>query len=56
MKGDRTIGEDEMVKDPACGIYTPGDSAIAARAGGEAVYFCSERCREAYAGGKRAGK
>lgn len=56
MKRARTIEGAEMVKDPACGIYTPRDSAIAARAGGEAVYFCSERCREAYAGGKRAGK
>ena len=55
MKRARTVEGADMVKDPACGIYTPRDSAIAARADGDAVYFCSERCREAYAAGKRAG-
>ncbi len=56
MKRARTIQGADMVKDPACGIYTPRDSAVAATAGGETMYFCSERCREAYAGGKRAEK
>ena len=57
MKRARTIDGADMVKDPACGIYTTRDSAISARAGGgETVYFCSERCREEYAGGKRAEK
>ena len=56
MKRARTIEGADMVKDPACGLYTPRDSAIADRAGGETMYFCSERCRKEYAGGKRAEK
>ena len=56
MKRARTVEGADMVKDPACGIYTPRDSAIAAKANGEAIYFCSERCRKDFAAGKRAGK
>ena len=44
----------DLVRDPACGIHVPRDSAIPSRAGGDAPWFCSEECREAYARGKRA--
>ena len=54
MQRARTIEGADMVKDPACGIYSPRDSAISARVDGKTLYFCSERCREAYAAGKRA--
>ncbi|MFQ5458356.1 MAG: hypothetical protein ACE5FC_07895 [Myxococcota bacterium] len=56
MKRARTVEGADMVRDPACGIYTPRDSAIAAKSNGEAIYFCSERCREDFAAGKRAGQ
>lgn len=54
MQRARTIEGADMVQDPACGIYTPRDTAIEARVRGETHYFCSERCRDAYASGKTA--
>ena len=54
MQRARTIEGADMVRDPACGIYTPRDTAVESRIGGETHYFCSEACREAYAAGKRA--
>jgi len=56
MKTARTIEGADMVKDPACGIYSPRDSAVKAKIGGETFHFCSERCREAYEKGERAEK
>ena len=35
-------------KDPVCGTYVSGDSAIAQNVGGETVYFCSAECRDRY--------
>ena len=46
----------DLVRDPACGVHVPRDSAIPERAGGEELWFCSERCREAYARGERASR
>lgn len=40
--------EDELVKDPVCGIYIPKNKAISVRVGGTKVYFCSKECREKY--------
>jgi YHS domain-containing protein len=37
-----------LYKDPVCGTYVPGDSAIAQRVGSETVYFCSAECRDKY--------
>ncbi len=50
----RTSEGADLVRDPACGVHVPRDSAIPARADGESVWFCSEKCREAYARGERA--
>jgi len=38
----------ELVRDPHCGTYVPKARAIASGAGSGTVYFCSERCRDAY--------
>jgi len=40
--------EDEMVKDPQCGVYVPKREAVTAKVGGEKIYFCSEDCKEAF--------
>ena len=40
--------EDELVKDPMCGIYIPKQKAITAKIGGKVYYFCSQRCKEEY--------
>jgi YHS domain-containing protein len=36
----------KLVKDPVCGVYVSPQRALAARAGGETAYFCSEKCRQ----------
>jgi YHS domain-containing protein len=38
-----------LVRDPFCGTFVPPSSAVVATMGGEVRYFCSERCREAFA-------
>ncbi len=38
-----------LVQDPQCGTYLPKSRALALTAGGEAKYFCSPACRDAYA-------
>jgi len=48
----RTPAGADLVRDPVCGVHVPRDSAIETRAGGEAVYFCSEKCRDAYTRGE----
>jgi uncharacterized protein len=47
----RTPAGADLVQDPVCGMYVPRDTALIARARGETHYFCSERCRDVYAGG-----
>jgi YHS domain-containing protein len=46
-KGPR--GE-EMVQDPHCGTYLPRGDALVKTVRGEKHYFCSEACRDAFAG------
>ena len=39
-----------MVRDPVCGIHVPQSRALTAPGDdGDTVYFCSDRCRSAYA-------
>ena len=47
VKGSR--GE-EMVQDPQCGTYLPRGDALTKTVRGERHYFCSEACRDAFAG------
>lgn len=39
----------KMVKDPVCGTFVVPGKALSATADGATVWFCSERCRDAYA-------
>lgn len=38
-----------LVRDPVCGTYVVPGRALAVRDGALVRYFCSERCREAFA-------
>lgn len=38
-----------LVRDPICGTYVVPGRALAVRDGALVRYFCSERCREAFA-------
>lgn len=40
--------DDEMVRDPVCGVYVPQHEAFSLRMDGERRYFCSEACRHAF--------
>jgi YHS domain-containing protein len=34
-----------LVKDPVCGVFVAPSQALTAGSGGEARFFCSEKCR-----------
>jgi YHS domain-containing protein len=38
----------QMVRDPICGTYVVPERAVSVRDGRQAVYFCSEACRDKY--------
>jgi uncharacterized protein len=39
----------QMVRDPVCGTFLPPANALSLTArGGDVLYFCSEKCRDAY--------
>ncbi len=40
--------QDELVRDPVCGVYCPKRDALMLRTGGETHYFCSEECRRRF--------
>jgi hypothetical protein len=42
-----------LVQDPQCGTYLPKSRALTLGAGGDAKYFCSPGCRDAYAAAHR---
>lgn len=37
-----------MKRDPVCGTFVDVELSVQETVGGERVYFCSERCRDAY--------
>lgn len=43
----RDSGE-ETFRDPVCGVYVSGESAVIGRHNGERHYFCSMACLEKY--------
>jgi YHS domain-containing protein len=45
----RREGAVALVRDPICGTYVVPGRALAVRDGALVRYFCSERCREAFA-------
>jgi len=42
----------QLVRDPNCGTYVPMSRALREGSGDNAVYFCSEACRNAWAARK----
>lgn len=40
--------QDELVKDPVCGVYCPKREALPLVFRGKAHYFCSEKCRQRF--------
>jgi YHS domain-containing protein len=47
----------KLARDPVCGTFvTPGRAISAGGAGGHVEYFCSERCRDEFVGGKGAAR
>lgn len=40
--------EDEVIKDPHCGVYYPKRAMIPVKVEGSILYFCSENCKNAY--------
>jgi YHS domain-containing protein len=38
----------QMVRDPVCGTFVVPDRAVSLVEGRGQVYFCSDRCRDAY--------
>ncbi|MEF3169246.1 MAG: transcriptional regulator [Deltaproteobacteria bacterium] len=40
--------QDELVRDPVCGVYCPKRDALMLRTWGETHYFCSEECRRRF--------
>ena len=39
---------DVLVEDPVCHTYVPKRASLARRVGDETLYFCSDKCYEAY--------
>ncbi|MBI5186553.1 MAG: hypothetical protein HZA01_12625 [Nitrospinae bacterium] len=39
---------DEMVQDPACGVYVPMRNAVPRTISGHEFFFCGSRCAEDY--------
>ena len=40
--------DDDMVKDPYCGVYFAKRDGVLLRHQGQDIYFCSEACREKF--------
>jgi YHS domain-containing protein len=40
--------DDEMVKDPFCGVYFAKRDGVLLRHQGQDLYFCSEDCRDKF--------
>jgi uncharacterized protein len=38
----------EMVQDPVCQTYVPKTTAIAKNVSGQTIYFCSQKCADAF--------
>jgi len=45
---EKTPKGEEMVRDPACGMFLPRRDAVSATIRGTEYYFCSEACRDTF--------
>ena len=43
-----------LVRDPVCGTFVLQDRAVVVMRSGQAVFFCSEACRDQYSRGRSA--
>jgi len=48
LRSENATTTSEMIQDPVCGMYVPGNEAITAVINGRVVYFCSEECRDKF--------
>lgn len=48
-----TPGSVALVRDPVCGTFVVPSRAITSGRGADMLYFCSERCRDLHAAGRR---
>ncbi len=49
VDGDSGVGDDLLVEDPYCKVHLPKQEAIVVRDNdGRPLYFCSQKCRDAY--------
>ena len=46
--GTGKIAGTRLVRDPQCGTYVAETTAVRTLHGGEMLYFCSNKCRDAY--------
>lgn len=51
--GSGTPGSVALVRDPVCGAFVVPSRAITSGRGADLQYFCSERCRDQHAAGRR---
>ena len=47
-RGSPAPGAVQMVRDPVCGTFVVPERAVSIADGHARVYFCSDRCRDAY--------
>jgi hypothetical protein len=40
--------DDEMIRDPECGVYFPLRNAVTLSENGRVIRFCSHACRDRY--------
>jgi len=45
---EKTARGEEMVRDPACGMFLPRRDAVTATIRGTQHFFCSEACRDTF--------
>jgi YHS domain-containing protein len=45
---ESTLDANEMVRDPACGVYISKREAIPATVNGVTVFFCSQKCLKSF--------
>ncbi len=50
LRGSSSPQSVKLVRDPVCGVFVLPSQALTAGSGGAMKYFCSEKCRKAWAG------
>ena len=50
LSGSAPPASVKLVRDPVCGVFVVPSQALTAGSGAATKYFCSEKCRRAWAG------